>query len=245
MAKHRLKKSAFRLILPPAIAVLAVFLFIYFARRVSNLDYFKIKDIMVNGRDSADLAYLKGQNIFRIDIRRESGYLGELYPDFKSIRLIKVFPNRLYVDFIKRKPLAMVKLYRYFCVDSESVLFDCPAEVTERDFPVITGLDTKIFGPKTGTRYNLKELTLALNIIQEASRQRTLKNFQMKRVSVLNPDNVTFFIERTEVKIGGGNLKERMAILGTLLNQSEKGLEGIEYIDLRFKEPVIKLKHAE
>lgn len=262
MARHRLNDFSFKLIAALVVVSLAVFLFMYLGRTVKNLDYFKIKDIMVNGNDTASLSYLKGQNIFTVDIRRESGYMRELYPTFRLIRLIRIFPNRLYIDFIKRKPQGIVKLYRYFCVDRDCVLFDCPAELTELDLPIITGLDTKIFGPKPGRKYNLKELALALNIIQETEKNSILKNYQVRRIGVLNPANTSFFIvapvklsnypnerraqeiEGLEVKIGQDDIKDRITILGALLTQTKKGLGNIEYIDLRFKEPVIKLKDA-
>jgi hypothetical protein len=46
------------------------------------------------------------------------------------------------------------------------------------------------------------------------------------------------------VRIGEGSIKQKMMILGGLLIQAEKGLQNIKYIDLRFKEPVIKLNNA-
>jgi hypothetical protein len=43
-----------------------------------------------------------------------------------------------------------------------------------------------------------------------------------------------------EVKIGQDNVKERIAILSGVIAQSRNDLANIKYIDLRFKDTVIK-----
>jgi len=253
------RKLVPRLLVAGSIILLAAFLFIQLSKAVKNLDYFKIKDIIIKGNERVDLSYLEGQGVFSVDIRKESAYIAELYPNFKLIRIIRILPNRLYVDFLRRQPIAMVKLYRYFCVDEEAVLFDYPMRLEELDLPQIWGLETKIFGPKIGRIYNLKELRLALRIIQEVKRDRVFKDYQLKRIDVQSLANTAFFLSATpktasnaggtsrgeieiiEVKIGQEEIKERIALLASLLGRGKDGFKNIKYIDLRFKEPVIKL----
>jgi hypothetical protein len=47
--------------------------------------------------------------------------------------------------------------------------------------------------------------------------------------------------EALEVKIGWDNIKEKMDILGNLIAASGTDLANFKYIDLKFKDPVIKL----
>jgi hypothetical protein len=131
------------------------------------------------------------------------------------------------------------------------------------DLPIIMGLETKIFGPKPGTRYNVKELALVLNIIKEVNKNKVLKHYKIKKIDVASPVNTSIFISHpqvmidyskgrqkiipqgaVEVKIGQEEIKDKVAILAGLINQEKSELDNIKYIDLRFKEPVIKFNEA-
>lgn len=241
---------------------LIIFMALFFiigrtVRTLKTLDYFKIKDIIVSKPEEGfNFSYLVGRNIFNLDLEKESRYISELYPDYKKVRLIRILPNRLFVGFTERKPKAIVKLYRYFFTDSDLVLFAVPRGLEETDLPVIVGLETKIFGAKSGKRYNIKELAEALNIIKELQLNNALKKYKIKRIDVASLANTSFFLqlldypkglalgvpEALEVKMGQDDTSDKIRILGDLFNQLKNDLGNIKYIDLRFKEPVIKLK---
>ncbi|MEI6631454.1 MAG: cell division protein FtsQ/DivIB, partial [bacterium] len=145
-----------------------------------------------------------------------------------------------------RRPIAYVKLYRYFCVDDGLVLFDLPKQAQAQELPLILGLDRIIYNPKPGVRVNLRELAFAVDIIKKAGVISALKDYQIKTINVPSLNNASFFIAGgLEVKISQDDISEKMSILGSLLNQEKLGLGQIRYIDLRFKEPVIKLKNAD
>lgn len=217
----------------------------YGLRKLKRLDCFKIKDVMVNERKAQEFSYLVGRNIFNIDLSNESALISQLYPNYHKIRIIRVLPNRLFVNFIVRSPLAFVKLYRYFYVDENCVLFDRRTGQVVPDLPVITGLETKIFGAKSGKKYNVKELGLALDIIKELNNNKALRDYKIKVIDVSNPMNSSVFLEGgLEIKIGQEDLGKRINLLSTLLTNMKNDLKHIKYIDLRFKEPVIKFKNV-
>lgn len=234
-------KLLFNLILIVIIFLGLIFITGSSLRTLKTLDYFKIKDIVIKETASVDLSYLKGRNILSVNLKEESRYASQLYPDYKKVRLMRILPNRLFVDFIRRRPLAYIKLYRYFCVDEDAVLFDIPDSGKE-DLPVISGLDTKIFGPKVGQKYNIKELETSLEIIKEVQKNKLLKDYKIKKIDVASLSNTSFFTASgLEVKLGQDNIKDKINILSGLLLQVKNDLGNIKYIDLRFKEPVIKL----
>lgn len=215
----------------------------YLIRTLKNLDYFKIKDIVVSEGEADKFFYLKDHNIFDIDLKKESRYISQTYPAYKRIRLIKVLPHRLFIDFIKRKPLAFIKLYRYFCIDEEQVLFDAPVDFKEEDLPIILGLETKIFSPKVGERYDIEELIIALNMIKQLKKDRVLKDYRLKMLNVAKPQEISLFLEGgLELKVGQHDINNKINILSALFTQMKKDLDNIKYIDLRFREPVIKFK---
>lgn len=271
MPKNKIRFPKSSLKIPPivarvlficvALALLVLAIAGYAWKVMCTSSQFTIQDIIAR-KEGINLAYLKGRNIFAVDLRREARFLAAQYPDYKRVKLIRVLPDRLYVDFIVRQPLALIKLYRWFAVDDEATLFFPASDVQEAVLPVITGLETKIYGPKSGRRYELRELAMALEIIKEAGASRVLKNYRLSKIDVSSIANTSVFIslplsmpgyapdpqrilyDLLEVKIGYGNIKQKMLILEGVVAQSSNDLSRIKYIDLRFKEPVIKLKDA-
>jgi len=234
----------FKLIFFLALLAVAYLAITALLRGLKNLDYFKIKDVIVtSGEKAENFTYFKGQGIFNIELKKESERLWQFYPAYKKIRLIRILPNRLLVDFVKRTPVAYLKLYRYFCVDEELVLLEASGQPEENSLPVILGLETKIFGPKVGRQYNIRELGLAVNIVREFRKSRLAKYGSIKIINVANPVNATFITDSgLEVRIGQDNIKARVELLENLLNQTRNELSKIKYIDLRFKDPAIKFK---
>ncbi len=236
----------------------------YIYKILSTSDYFNIKEIITRDNDSIGLSYLKGKNIFGIDLESESRYISESFPNYGKINLVRVLPDRIFVDFVKRSPIALLKLYKYFALDKEGILFTPSNVAMQSELPIILGLETKIFGPKPGKRYNLKEINLVLNIIKEMNINKALKDYKIKKIDVTNPASSTIFIafahspsdasvkkpqvtpeELLEVKFGEERVKAKFAVLAGIIIQEKLSLNKIRYIDLRFKEPVIKLKDAE
>ena len=260
---NKRKKPTVKLITVIIIIFLALlFIISYIYRIMSTSDYFRVTDIVTKVPNVVDLSYLKGRNIFSIDLRKEADYILDYCPDFSKVRLAKVLPNRIFVDFIKRKPVAFVRLYKYYFVDENAVFFYSSSEPQDLELPIIAGLETKVFAVKPGKKYNVRELALALNIIKEAKSNKILKDYKIKKIDVANPSNTLVFItlpsnpadysngkrvlapEYLEVRIGEDDIKNRIIFLGGVVAQANKNLSNIKYIDLRFKEPVVKFKDA-
>lgn len=258
MKKNRVKFPAKKIWFILAILLASGLLLGYIWKALTGSGYFRVKEVITKEINGVDLSHLKGSNIFLLNLKAEAGNILENYPNYRQVRIVRVLPNRLYVDFVKRKPIAYVKLYKYFTIDEDGFLFNAPVQQGFGDLPVITGLDTKIFGPKPGTRYNIKEANLALNIIKEARKNRVLKNVELRKIDVSNSASVSIFIplaqklnpplssrqEVIEIKLGSENVKEKITILGGVLLHEKLNLANVRYIDLRFNEPVIRFKDA-
>jgi len=213
--------------------------------KLTHARSFRITRIVSRDADTADLSHLKGRNIFTVNLKEEARRLSQEYPAYRKVRLIRIFPDRIYIDLIKRRPVAYVKLYRYFCVDDERVLFNVPQEMEEPDLPVITGLEKSIPVAHTGARHNVRELAFALGILRSARQHQFFRDYGIKRIDVSGGVNASLYLAGgVEAKIGPDNLREKMAVLINILQGSGSDLEKIKYVDLRFKEPVLKLKDA-
>ncbi|MGE5197510.1 MAG: cell division protein FtsQ/DivIB [Deltaproteobacteria bacterium] len=243
------------------VVIAATALTAYLWRAFKKSDYFAIKDIVTSQDTPVDLSYLKGRNIFSVDLEKQARYLSDAYPVYRNIRLIRILPDRVFVEFVKRQPVAYIRLYKYFSVDRDCVLFDVLSMPQEANLPVILGLETKIFGPKTGKKFNVKELNFSLDIIKEVRSVRALRYWKIRKIDVTNPDGVSFFIAMPvknpsllpvgappvpeiliEIKINQGGIADKIGILTGMLFQLKNEWVNIKYIDLRFKEPVVKFK---
>jgi len=263
MKRNNKFKIPVRLVVYAIIILLALFFIMGYIYRVMHTsEYFKVTEIITKTPTNVDVSYLKGRNIFTIDLQKESDYLLQYLPVFKKVKMAKVLPNRIFVDFIKRNPVALVKLYKYFLVDENGVFFYSPDNEQSSDLPVITGLETRVFGAKPGVKYNCQELSLALNVIRGMKENKILREFKIKKIDVINSSSASIFLilppnssryssgkqdivpEYLEVKIGQGNIKDKIVFLVGLIVDENKDLSNIKYIDLRFKEPVIRPKDA-
>lgn len=285
-----MKRHKPNLLIKPLIG-LGVFFFVllffagFLGLAAKKFDFFRVKAVIIrqnneaNGRiaqgpslnqDSRiEFPYLLGKNIFAVDLRKEEESILKIYPEYRLIRLVRVLPDRLFIDFLRRRPVAYLKLSRYFCIDENAVIFNMPAGIEPADssgrpqdqvFPVILGLDKKISGPKPGARYNYKELISALHIIKAMKSNIALRELRVKSIDLADRSNISFLIEvpsgiqnyvkngrpagpdNLEIKIGDNYVNDKINILGSLFVQEKKDWSNIKYIDLRFKDPVIKLK---
>lgn len=240
------------------LAVLGITGYIWNALRQS--DYFKIKEVIVSQGNAGPFFYLKGKNIFGIDLAKESHSVSEAYPDCKRIEVIRNLPDRVIIKFNRRRAVAQLKLYRPFLVDEDYALVNATGEPQEADLPLIVGLDTKIFGPKAGKKYISKELILALTIIRDLKANKFLKDYKIRRIDVSTLQNASFIVsgsplqankvafplsnlsEGVEVKMGPDNTRNKIMILAGIFLQTKNDQALIKYVDLRFKEPVIKFQ---
>ncbi|MDD2927911.1 MAG: cell division protein FtsQ/DivIB [Candidatus Omnitrophica bacterium] len=260
MKKRKINFPARLLVFSLIILLALLFILGYIWRVLSAADYFLVRDVIANQACDIDLSYLKGKNIFSLSLSRESENIARFCPDCSRVRLARIIPDRIFVEFVKRQPVAFIKFYRYFAVDAEGVIFSSSLQPQDSGLPIILGLETKIFGPKTGKKYNNKELSVALLILKEAGKNRLFREYKIRKINVTGEDNITIQIpilkgqdtyanwkapEKNgilEIKIGQGNIRDKVAIVAGLINQEKHNLDNIKYIDLRFKEPVIKFK---
>jgi cell division septal protein FtsQ len=274
MKKHRINpagKFKKKRLLPGKLilfCVAALFAVIFAAGYIRTIfgssDYFKIKDVVCREAVEGDFSYIKGRNIFAVNLEKESAYIQSFHPDYKRISLVRVFPDRIFVYFLKRSPLALVKLHKDFIMDREGALCNVQAGPQGPELPLVTGLETKIFGPSAGKRYNIKEIGLVLSIIGEFEKNRAFKNYRIKRIDLKNINEASIFLlfspeaadfsignnrgpayDGLEVKLGGDNISRKMSILRGVITRGKLDMANIKYIDLRFAKPVIKYGNVE
>jgi hypothetical protein len=119
---------------------------------------------------------------------------------------------------------------------------------------VITGIEKKALAARSGKRFALPEVALAFEIIKGALRDRTLRDFRIREIDASSTSSLSLLLSAAgsevrddwlEVRLGGEETGVKMKVLSNILAQMKSRFSNIKYIDLRFKEPVIKFKNLQ
>jgi hypothetical protein len=246
------------LIIIAVIGAVVASLFILLTSGMRGMDNFKIRNIVAREGRALDFAYLKGRNILTVDLERESRRVLLAYPYYKKVRLMRVMPNMLFADCVRRKPLACVDANRRLFIDEENVVYGIPAQNIVSNVPLIVGLEKKIVTPKTYQKNTIPDLSYVLDLIKEA--KTSLGAYPIQRIDMNQKGQAELFIplksadmlrdarnkdlsvvpEGLAVKVSFDDIRDKVKALSGLLQQAKEELYNIQYIDLRFKEPVIK-----
>ncbi len=207
-------------------------------------------------RQEIDLSAFKGENIFSFDVREAAQQILGRYPLYQRVKVVKIYPNRIFVDLLQRTPVVCVKMGRYYAVDTEFVFFDVPEPFDETSLPLVVGIEKKLGTPKRGSRHAPAELVAAMGLVGRFQGESGLKEYRLRKIDASDPSVFSLFLSRPhaampgpaaqaswiEVKLSATDGQERLALLGEILQQMGDSCERIRYIDIRFREPVIKFK---
>lgn len=214
--------------------------------------YFKIEEIEFKDK-ILDLNYLKGISIFSINLKSLSKELSFKYPEFKEIILNFQFPSKLNVEIKEHMPIAKLILNpvrntnfisqqnkisngvnKEFFVDEEGRIL---TGNRVSDIPEIIGLQNKIIGIKIYKKYNIPELLLSLDLIKRGS------HYEIKKIYANKKEEITILLNNgLRVKIGDRDYPERLETLSLILREFQDKIKDIDYVDLRFKDPIVKYK---
>ncbi|MFA5100822.1 MAG: cell division protein FtsQ/DivIB [Candidatus Omnitrophota bacterium] len=240
-------------ILPFAVLVfVSLSLAVYAVQSFKKLSFFKVKDVIIRDgaaiRDdrNADFKYLIGKNIFSLDLKKHTRFIKSMYPAYRTARLVRFLPNQLCVDLMKRRAVASINVQPPLYIDDHMVFFESIDAAAEKGVPAIYGIDAVSRRFRSGTRCSHPALLFAVRVVQEAKKNKTLQGYSIERVDIHDPEYVSLFLAGPlEVRIGQDKLEDTLQILGSLLVQVGNGMSNIEYVDLRFKDPVIRFKGKE
>ncbi|MFH1201352.1 MAG: cell division protein FtsQ/DivIB [Candidatus Omnitrophota bacterium] len=234
------KKTAIFISTILLLVIVAIFSF----RLIKGRPYFRLSRISSNyDLGLGEFNQLKGTNIFSLNLKWMHERIISKDSYIKTVKVIRKPPNEVYIEVQKRIPLARTDLGANFLVDTDGALIYAKRNLEEQDLPFLVGLKNRIPYPTRGKVYsNVDEVKIAVTLLNEFRKKPIFKKFRIQEVNVLNLSNTVFFLEGgPQVKIGDNSLKERLAMLEVFLRQFNEDVSKINYIDLRFKEPVVKL----
>lgn len=248
--KSRLNRGPWLYKLPVFIFLLTGCFYAVFA--LGKTGFFTVREIKVKDNRQIELPGLAGRNIFCVDLRRLALSAMRRYPQYCRIRIYRILPDRVYVDFNERRPLASIRSEHPMLVDEFGFLFSPPdgeQEGAAKGLPVIEGLGNKLRFTSGGKRQSLAQLQLALAVIKGFEAYPAFGGFRIKSVEIDGAGAVADIVQKEDaeegaiqVKFGSERISEKMNVLATIFGHYSGEFRTISYIDLRFREPVIKYR---
>jgi len=213
----------------------------------SHVDYFKVRSVTIDPSvqfvNKRDFRGLMGKNIFTIDLKAVQRKLNYKYPQAARLKVIKRFPNQISILAKQRAPYAQLQIQsKTIVLDKEAVILSLN-EGKDKKLPSIVG--TKLNNPKLVLGMPLKgsDISLTLKIIKLFKANSSLASYTIKDINIENLSKIHFTLSnQLDVIIDRDKIAQKIRVLGVILAQDRLDLKDVNYVDLRFKEPIIGKK---
>ncbi len=211
-----------------------------------NLSYFKVSSIRSSTgeifKEEKRFSYLKGKNIFSVDLQEFERQLRWAYPQAKSVRVLRQLPNVITVEISERVPFAIISIARLnVTVDEKGFVVSKTA--VNKNLPLILGVSYRSDKVLVGRVIESKSAQLAISILKAFKSESLSSRIKIEKVNIGNLSKIYCYIkDGPEVIIDQDRVTEKTKTLKMVLNKMSVKIEDLRYIDLRFKEPVIRKK---
>jgi len=235
-----------------AVIRVIVFLFIgfvFFTGYVNTVEFltssplFEVKDVMIDRSiqfiDLRSLKDLKGNNIFKIDIKKIDRQIAENYPYIAQLRVVRQLPDRILVLAKKREPLMQIYFKKkYLIVDTQGVALYYtlgPALL-----PQVYGIPLERGWLFLGRAIRGQEISKVVDILNMFKTSPYLNRWRIHAVQAGNLSKIDLIVgENMHVILDQDDTQDKIELLQMLISANKIDLNKVKYIDLRFKEPVI------
>lgn len=181
-------------------------------------------------------------NIFEADPMSLSRRIKDAHSEFQNVVITKYLPNRITAMIIDRRPAAKIKVGRFYVVDYEGMVLPRNSDPAAESLPFVTGLESRLFDPKVGSKVKSRRLANALNALQLISTKKELKDCEISVFDMSYPDKANFKIDGITVILGDCEFEARLNLLGRVLKDPKIDKLSVESIDLRFTDVVINTR---
>ena len=214
---------------------------------IIDSEYFRIKSIQIDPAltflKEQDLASFKGKSIFRVDLTEAEKRFHNQYPQTAELKILKRYPDRLWVEAKKRTPLAFAVVRNStVLIDEQGFVMPVPKDFQE-ELPMIYGIKGPQGKPLMGNRLETKEVRAALKIIETFAKTKGLSSYHIAKLKIDSLSQIyLYFSNDLSIILDEEGIEEKMKILSFMLAKQPLDPKQIKYIDLRFKEPLIAKK---
>ncbi|MCK4852055.1 MAG: FtsQ-type POTRA domain-containing protein [Candidatus Omnitrophica bacterium] len=213
-----------------------------------NSRFFAIKEVIVNreGGYSLDETAQKlkglytGRNIFSVDLNRIAAMAVRDFPYLRRAEVRRILPDRLEADLIERTPVALIAFGPGFTIDSDAVVL--ARDAGGQDLVRIKGVNFFFRTPSPGEKVRTGAVTRALLLLEVLDKKNIIERYNVEYIDVSDRNNMFLCINGVIVKMGSDDFVRKISALNGILNDPGIKITDINYIDLRFEDPVISPK---
>ena len=229
---------------------LAVMALAAFFRGVCASPLFTIRGVAVDEHiqplELPELAKLKGQNLFSVDLAKLEARVRTRYPQLADLRVMRQFPDQIFITAIKRTPFAKVLLDGHaYVIDRDGYIIGSPLE-GQQSLTFIKGVKRQKVS--TGEPLQDERVKFAVTVIALFQQEKRLSAVGLETVNVDDLARIVCDLGTDEAKfqavIDKDNIAARVKTLSEVLSRGGLDLTQIKYMDLRFGEPIIGQKKA-
>ena len=189
---------------------------VFGAKRVSDEEIIALAGIVM------------GDNLLAIDTGEVTRRIKK-EPWIESVRVKRRLPDRVVIEVVERKPVALINLDVLYLVDNEGLAFKRYSNVDDLDLPIITGFQKEEIegGGKNA-------LSRVLAFMDTLSEERIFTLEDVSEISVDESYGVALYTMREGVRIevGWDGFREKLDRLEKIISLRKGKLAGIEQIDM-------------
>ncbi|HOK40669.1 MAG TPA: cell division protein FtsQ/DivIB [bacterium] len=211
-------------------------------------DYFSVKDIRIDNlyyipkdyfylliSDYFKNKYISNKpNLLLLDLNDLKKYIFSKSDRFLQIDISKVYPSILHFKVIERKPIGCIKIYNDIkLIDCSGIIFD---KVNNEfiDLPIISNIEKLIYNNVLDEK--LSYILLFLDFLSNKN------DFSVSEIYYISDNEIIIYVNYYQlfVKLNKFNLIIKFNLFKDIIDKVD--YTKINYIDLRFNEPVISFK---
>ena len=213
-----------------------------------NSSFFNIKKVVINAGGGISFDEIKttlkdtynDRNIFTVDLRHTAALIISDFPQIKTVEIRRHMPDSLQIDILPRKPVAVIETAGGIMIDRDGVVLSLKRRTN--DLVKINGVSFFLRKPAPGEKIDSDQVSQALSLIELLKRDNVLGYHRVKSIDVSDKRNLSLDIDNVNVKMGSGAFGRKTGQLKKMLNDPKVNMKGLDYIDLRFDEPVLSPK---
>jgi cell division protein FtsQ len=217
-------RVAFQLLL------LSFFLFIghrVYAHLLSD-PYFRVREVEVEGGRKIpkeillSLTVMEGMpNLFSVKLKEVVKRL-ESHPWIEQVRVRKVFPHKIVIQVVERKPMAIIQLEELYYIDTQGEIFTPVGDRDEYNYPYVTGLSRRVLEKDPVEAKRL--ITKALELLRIVSQEKVPPLEEISEIHMEKAFGIHCFTkaEGVEVKMGWEDFEEKLKRLPLIWSDLRK-----------------------
>ena len=184
---------------------------------------------------------LIGQNLWSVDLQGLAYELKKQQPNLKRLRVIRVLPNTLKVDALERRPISQLQMGKWYAMDADGFILPDGKNTPWDGLVALKGIGSPRSPLKVGKENSSERIEQALRIVEHITSSSYIGAHKLTALDISDPNQLNLTLDDA-IQIRCGSEEELTSHLQRLKKVfrivAAKPVE-INYIDVRFKEPVI------